>query len=306
MPRDRATPVAWVESPLQMIGAAEWARAHRTRVDVAGRLTTQVEETAAELTARGAPFARQAGFYGIPWAMLRGSDHWLVGDGFSGQFRLAAAILRPRSLTFLDDGLQAVSFADALTGARAFSRPGAAEQGLARRVAPVTMDLIRLRAAAGRVSMFTAFELGQERAHALRDLGARIEEHDFAWVRGTRAARPLPAGRVILGSARVVDGLMPREEYLEWIRAEARAGGAVYVPHRREPRELVAEVGSIPRIRVVEPGLPIELVLAGDPTPREIVTLPSSAATTLRRVLRASECVVVERGADARVAEARG
>ncbi|NHI16997.1 hypothetical protein [Microbacterium excoecariae] len=306
MPRDRATPVAWVESPLQMIGAAEWARARGTRVDLAGRLTTQVEATAAELTARGALFARQAGFYGIPWAMLRGSDHWLVGDGFSGQFRLAAAVLRPRTLTFLDDGLQAVSFADALTGARAFSRPGASERGLARRVAPLTMDLIRLRAAAGRVSIFTAFEMGRARTQALGDLGARVEEHDFAWVRGTRAARPLPGGRVLLGSARVVDGLLPREDYLAWIRAEASAGGAVYVPHRRESRELIAAVAAVPRIRVAEPGLPIELVLAGDPTPREIVTLPSSAATTLRRVLRASECVVVERGADARVAEARG
>ena len=48
--------VAWVESPLQLIGAAEWADAAGERVTIAGRLTAQMSETADELLARDAPF----------------------------------------------------------------------------------------------------------------------------------------------------------------------------------------------------------------------------------------------------------
>src|SRR5699024_3556365 len=116
----RDAPLAWVESPLQLIGAAEWAAAHDTRVAVAGRLTSQVEQSAAELTARGASFGEQAGYYGIPWRMLRRHAHWVVGDGFSGQFRLAAAVLRPRRVTFVDDGSASIALADSLIGAREF------------------------------------------------------------------------------------------------------------------------------------------------------------------------------------------
>ncbi|WP_221584339.1 hypothetical protein [Microbacterium sp. G2-8] len=291
-------PVAWVESPLQLIGAAEWAHARSTRVDLAGRLAVQVEQTAAELNARGAMFGEQAGFYGIPWGMLRSHDHWLVGDGFSGQFRLAVAVLRPRRLTFLDDGLNAVAFADALTGARAFQRPGVVERGLTRRVAPFALDAVRLRAARGAVDLFTAFPLGEARAEALADLGVTTARHDFPWLRGTRPSDDLQArmrhARVILGSAGVVDGRMPRADYLAWVADQAREEPASYLPHRREPEGLLDDVGRVPGIDVVRTGLPIEAVLAGDARPREIVTLPSSAAVTLRRILAGTGSVLRE------------
>lgn len=280
-------PLAWVESPLQMIGAAEWAAAHGARVDLAGRLVAQVEETAAELTARGALFGAQAGYYGIPWRMLRSHDHWLVGDGFSGQFRLAAALLRPRRITFLDDGLNAVAFADALTGERAFARPGVAECGLAARIAPFALDAVRLRAAAGAVDLFTAFPLGDRRASRLRDLGATTTRHAFEWLRGTRGslAGPREDERVILGSARVADGLVARSDYVAWVRREARGKPACYLPHRREPEEVLGDVARLAGVRVVRTGLPVELTLAGTPRPLDIATLRSSAAVTLRLVL---------------------
>ena len=43
--RDKST-VAWVESPLQLVGAAEWADAATERIAIAGRLTPQMSETA--------------------------------------------------------------------------------------------------------------------------------------------------------------------------------------------------------------------------------------------------------------------
>jgi hypothetical protein len=264
------SPLAWVESPLQILGAAEWAHARGTRVDVAGRLMAQVEQTTNEVAARGALFGEQVGFHGIPWRMLASHEHWLVG---------------------------AVAFADSLTGARPYARPRVGREGrLARRITPLALDLVQLRAARGAVELFTAFPLGDERQARVRGLGATVSRHGFEWVRGTRSATPLGAGRVILGTARVADGLLERSDHVAWVRRQARGGPAVYLPHRRECEQTLGEVGRIGGVTVVHTGLPVELVLAGRDRPREIVTLPSSAAVTLRRVLAGSESVVRELG----------
>ncbi|MBP2435677.1 hypothetical protein [Microbacterium amylolyticum] len=290
-------PVAWVESPLQLIGAAEWAAHTGVRVDLAARLATQVEETARELSVRGALFGIQDGFWGIPWRMLSAHDHWLVGDGFSGQFRLAATVLRPRRLTFLDDGLNAVSFVDALTGVRSYSRPGVAERGLSRRVAPLALDTVRMRAASGAVDIFTAFPLGAQREDRLADLGVGSVRHDFSWLRSTAPSRSLwraeLSSRIVLGTARVEDGLIPRQAYISWVREQAR-GGAAYLPHRRESSALVDEIAATTLARPVRIPLPVEIVLAGEGRSFDIVTLRSSAATTLRRVLAGTTSSVRE------------
>ena len=291
-----SSPLAWVESPLQVLGAAEWAHARGTRVDVAGRLTAQVEDTVNEVAARGAMLGEQVGFYGIPWRMLSRHEHWLVGDGFSGQFRLAAALLRPRRITFLDDGLNAVAFADSLTGARRYARPRTEREGaLLRKVSPLALDLVQLRAARGAVELFTAFPLGGEREARVHSLGATVERHGFEWIRSVANTRKIAADRIVLGTARVADGLVDAAEYVAWVRRQAQAGPAVYLPHRREGARTLDEIARLAGVTVVHTGLPVELVLAGDDRSREIVTLPSSAAVTLRRVLAGSESVVRER-----------
>lgn len=276
--------LAWVESPLQLVGAAEWAAANGCRVPVAGRLTAQMPQTADELLARGAAFGRLEPYLGIPWKLLAQHRHWLVGDGFSGQFRLAASVLRPRRVTFLDDGANTLALADALLGMQPFSRPGVAERGASTWLAPLAAETVLARARAGRAGFFSAFDLGAERAAALHDLGFGIRPHAFEW---TRASAPDDAGlgrRIVLGSARSVDGRMPREEYLAWV-ADVAADGAAYLPHRREPADLLDAVAATPGIEVVRTGLPVELVLAGARGPLEIHTLPSSTTTTLRLVL---------------------
>jgi hypothetical protein len=290
MARDEV--LAWVESPLQLLGAAEWAAAHRLSVPVAGRLTPQMSETADELVARRARFSDLEPYLGIPWTLLARHDHWLVGDGYSGQFRLAAAILRPRRITFLDDGALAVAYADTLLGRRPYARPGQTERGMTTAVAPFTAELIRRRANERRAGMFTAFDLGAERIDALADRGFDIRRHDFAW---TRAAAPVPADigrRVVLGSARPVDGHMMLVDYLRWVR-DAAAGDAVYLPHRRETTEQLDAVASLPGIRIRQTNLPVELVLAGAVGPLDIHTLPSSTVTTLPLVLAGTKATVL-------------
>lgn len=285
--------IAWAESPLQLVGVAEWAAAHGRAVPLAGRLTPQMSETADELVGRGALFGVCEPYLGIPWKLLAQHRHWLVGDGFSGQFRLAASILRPRRITFLDDGANTLAFADALVGRRPYARPGVTESTLTSRAAPFALEQILGRALAGQVGFFTAFRLGEERSAALSDLGVRVDRHGFEWTR--RAARPFTtttAGRVLLGSARPVDGRMPLGEYLDWVRAEAAVAPITYLPHRREPASQRAEVEAIPGVVVSTAALPAELVLAGAKEPLEITTLASSTTTTLPMVLRGTGSVI--------------
>ena len=285
--------VAWAESPLQLIGVAEWASTRGRRVPLAGRLTPQMSETADELIDRGALFGPCEPYLGIPWNLLAKHRHWLVGDGFSGQFRLAASVLRPRRITFLDDGANTVAFADALTGGGPYARPGVQERGLTARVVPFALEQILGRALAGQVDFFTAFDLGERRSQALTELGARIERHRFEWTR--RTARPFSrstGGRVLLGSARPVDGRMPMADYLDWVSAEAAVAPVTYLPHRRESAAQVAAVASIPGVHLAPQSLPAELILAGATEALDIVTLASSTTTTLPLVLEGTASVI--------------
>ncbi|WP_203579261.1 hypothetical protein [Microbacterium hibisci] len=287
----RESVLAWVESPLQLLGAAEWAAAHGTSVPVAGRLTPQISATADELLARGARFGELAPYLGIPWSLLSRHGHWLVGDGFSGQFRLAATVLRPHRITFLDDGAQAVVYADSLLGRRPYARPGIDERGFTTVVAPLAAELVHRRAASRRADIFTAFDLGPDRLDALADRGFGIRRHDFSWTRATAPAAPELGRRIVLGSALPVDGRMLLVDYLRWVR-DAAAGGAVYLPHRRETAEQLEAVATVPGVRIHSTGLPVELVLAGAAGPLDVHTLPSSTTTTLPLVLAGTGAVV--------------
>lgn len=279
--------IAWVESPLQLVGAAEWAAAHRMTVPVAGRLTAQMSATADALLERGARFRDLEPYLGVPFSQLARHGHWLVGDGFSGQFRLAASALRPHRVTFLDDGANALPYADALLGRRPYARPGIVERGLTTRLAPLAHETVLRRAASHRADLFTAFDLGSEREAALEDRGFRITRHSFEWTRRTAPESEL-GGRIVLGSALPVDGRMTLADYVEWVTDAAAPGPAVYLPHRRETDEQLAAVSAIPGLTVRRLQLPVELVLAGAAAPLDIRTLASSTSTTLPLVLAGS------------------
>jgi len=278
--------LAWVESPLQLIAAAEWAATQDEPVIVAVRLrSAQMAAAAEELLVRGARFAECIPFYGIPWQLLTHHRNWAIGDGFSGQFRLAASILRPRSVTLLDDGALTTALADALLERTGFTRPGHHESAVATLFGGRARARMLRLAAHERLEISTAFALGEDRLTSLAGRGIRVTPHSLAWVR--RTARPItvPGNRVLLGSARPADGLIPLDEYLAWVAAEARAGELAYLPHRRETAATLDAVAEFPGVQVFETGLPIELVLAGAREPLEVLTLPTSATTTLGHVL---------------------
>jgi hypothetical protein len=278
--------IAWIESPLQLVSAAEWAATQDQPIVVAVRIgSAQMAATAEELVARGARFAECVPFYGIPWGLLSRHRRWAIGDGFSGQFRTAVSILRPQNVTLLDDGALTIALADSLLERTGFARPGQHESSLATLLGGRARQRMLHLASRERLDISTAFTLGDERLTALADRGIRVTPHRLEWVR--RTARPIavPGNRVLLGSARAGDGIVSTPHYLSWVATEAAAGDLAYLPHRRETSELLAAVAEIPGVRVFDTGLPIELVLAGAREPLDVLSLPSSATTTLAHVL---------------------
>lgn len=283
----RPAPLAWVESPLQLLCAAEFAAAH-VPVRLAFRLSgPQMTATAAELMRRGAPFVDAAPYYGIPWALLAEHPDWIVGDGLSGQFRSAMSVLRPRTVTLVDDGAMSVHLAEALAGRVDYARPGQRESRLKTLLGGRTRSRMLRLAGRGRLGMFSAFA-DHPSVAGLAVLGVEVRDQAFAWLRGHARPIRLPERRVILGSAGVADGLLGADRYLAWVREALADGAAAYLPHRREHPELIDRIGRMPGLTPVRTGLPVELALAGTTEPLEIVSLASTAAITLRRVLDGS------------------
>ncbi|QEO10484.1 hypothetical protein [Protaetiibacter larvae] len=294
--------LAWVESPLQLLTAAEWAHRHRQRT---GRSTAvvyrildpQVVATAEALHRMAAPFVRFEPYLGIPWARLTTSRHWAIGDAFSGQFRAAAAVLpRPRRVTIVDDGAMVVHAMLALAGEVAYARPDQFESRSKTLLGGLVADRLRGLAHDGRVELFTSFPGADAPASRA---GITVVRDEFTWLREAARREQLPAvrlphPRIALGSARVIDALLPAERYLRWVRELAEDAPLSYLPHRRETPALLDAVGALPGVTVVRTGLPIELVLASAREPLELHTLASSAATTLRLVLAGTGSVIRE------------
>jgi len=281
-------PLAWVESPLQLLCATEFAAAHDLTIRVAFRLSgPQMTATAAELLRRKAPFVDAAPYYGIPWSLLAEHPDWIVGDGFSGQFRSAMSVLGPRTVTIVDDGAMSVHLADALAGRVDYARPGQHESRLKTVLGGRARSRMLHLARRGRLGMFSAFA-DHPSVAGLAALGVEVRDQGFAWLRAHTRPLALPERRVILGSANVADGLLGADRYLLWLRERLADGPAAYLPHRREHPELLERIARMPGLTLVRTGLPVELALAGTTEPLEIVSLASTAAITLRQVLEGS------------------
>lgn len=294
------TPLAWVESPLQLLCAAEYAARLGRPIAVALRLTgAQMPVTAQELLDRGALFSSVTPYFGIPWALLRAQPDWVIGDGFSGQFQLAATVLRSHTITLVDDGDMTRHLAAALLGRTELVRPGRPRSGLAAVTSGVTRERMLRLAASERLTMFSAFT-HDEAIAALSTRDVTVEANGFDWLRAHARPIDLPHPRVVLGSAGVVDGILDASEYSRWVGALAAESPVSYLPHRREPRQAIAQLAQLPGVTVVHADLPAELVLAGTRRPLKILSMGSSATTTLRHVLDGTGSTIRVRAAGTR------
>jgi hypothetical protein len=280
--------VAWVESPLQLLCAAEYAAelfdTKGGELDVVFRLTgPQMTATAAALIERGARFRTIAPYYGIPWAALASRRDWVIGDGFSGQFRLALSTVGARQITFVDDGRMTIDLVEAVRGDIAFARPGHDESAAKTFLGESTRSRLRRLANRGRLTFYSAF--ADRIASSGPGATLRIRPNRFDWLRAHARPVALPHLRVVLGSAGIADGTIDPSRYLDWLARIAANGSLSYLPHRRESRELLSIVDGIDGVRVVETDLPVELALAGTADALQIISLGSTADTTLARIL---------------------
>ena len=259
-----------MESPLQLLCAVEWAFARGEGLRIVPRSgALQLPATAARLREIGLPDGVVIeGPRALP---AFSSDHWIIGDAFSGMARSALALRTPRRLTVVDDGTMTLRLPSVLDASTTLSR--STDAAPARALAELASSRLRHLHQAGALELFSYYAL---------DLAARTPNR-FRWLR-SRGLTTVAPTRVVLGSASVVDGLLAEDDYVAQIASLAPAS---YFPHRRETLSVLQRIAAIEGVEVVDRGLPIELVLAGA---REVtvVSLPSSAVETLRIILLGS------------------
>ncbi|MDH2429557.1 hypothetical protein [Sphaerisporangium sp. TRM90804] len=290
--REQGSAVAWVESPLQLLCAVE-AR-YAQVVGPATRVVTRAKLPALRVT------RRELASLDLPEGLMmetaedgmpRPGRHadWVLGDAFSGRMQLTSLTSAPSRLVVVDDGLATIRLLELLVakGGTPLLR-ARAESGLGRRVLGAAAG-VRLRAAAraGRLTIFTALPVPADLAKEVRALGAELVTHDFAWLRSQPSlAHPRPAeNTVVLGTSLVRNGLIHRDRYLSWLFA--LQGPLAYYPHRREDPGDLAAVRDHPGVTVYDGGVPVEMTLRDLRPGQRVLSLPSTAVTSLRVLLSA-------------------
>ncbi|GAA3238753.1 hypothetical protein [Actinocorallia longicatena] len=280
------TDLAWAESPLQLLSAVE-AR-HAGLLGPAEILvragSDALTATAAELVRLGPPAGTTLEFASRARA---GRRVWAVGDAFSGQVQAKLLTSLPSRIVLVDDGLATIHLLGLLAGP--WRQPlirARARAGRVRRILGSAAGA-RLRSAAreGRVTVFTGLPVPSAVLARAHRAGIEVVQHDFPYLRSL-AADPAPAERtVVLGTSLVANGLVDRGSFLGWINGILAGERVAYYPHRREDPEILAMLRDDPRVTLVERGLPVELSLRGLSPRHRVLSLPSTALTSLRVLL---------------------
>ena len=294
---------AWVESPLQLLGALEHAAlTEQGTVTIFPRGgDAQLEYTATHLADQVAGAADLRAHIALdrrvmPRQFFVDGAPWIIGDPYSGQVQARLDRAQPSTLTLVDDGAITRLLAEQLRAGAPLLRPRpprwlpAMRRELARRT---TRQLLAL-AAEGRLTVTTYLQRHDPAVETLLALGARVTTHRFDATRrwGDRAVAVPRNALIVLGTARVADGLADASAELHRIARLAHSARVVYLPHRREPHWFLTAVGRTPDVTVITARLPIELALAGTDQALEIIAGASTAAETLPIVLRGTGSIV--------------
>ena len=217
---------------------------------------------------------------------------WAVGDAFSGKVQFGWLTALPGRIVIVDDGLATIRLLELLTGRmwtpllRARARRGPAQDRA--RDGRRASGCVPPPAPAGcRSSRRCPFPPSWRRPYA--DQGAELVTHDFAWLRSQPLRRPRPEERtIVLGTSLVRNGLIHRESYFTWLAGLGSAEPVAYFPHRREDPNDLARVREQPGITVYDGGVPAEMTLRGLAAEQRVLSLPSTAVTSLRVLLSAT------------------
>jgi hypothetical protein len=274
--------VAWVESPLQLLCVVE---AHHA--GLLGQVTRVVpraglpalRQTRRELKRLGLPEGLE--FAEPSDRMPRPGRTWAVGDAFSGRVQLALLTSMPGRTVLVDDGLATVHLLELLVARRPLLRARA--KASLGRVALGTAAGIRLRGR--KPTIFTALPVHDDLADAVQARGVGFVRHDFTWLRAQPADSPPQERTVVLGTSLVRNGLIHRDHYLGWL--ERIDEPVAYYPHRREDPHDLDRVRGIAGLTVYDAGIPAEMTLRDLRPHQRVLSLPSTAVTSLRVLLSA-------------------
>ncbi|SDJ76871.1 hypothetical protein SAMN05421874_103145 [Nonomuraea maritima] len=282
---------AWVESPLQMLCAVE---AHHAgllgpaSVVIPRAGLRPLRATRRELESLGLP-------EGLTVAEPRERMPrrvQAVGDAFSGRVQLRWLLSSPGRIVIVDDGRATLNLLELLAEGRFRPLLRARAEPSPTRTALGLAAALRLRMS--EVSIFTALPVGDALERAVRQAGVQLVRHDFPWLRAQPPSAEGPAERtVVLGTSLVRNGLVHRDHYLRWLSDLAAREPLAYYPHRREDPTDVALIRERPGITVHDAGAPAELTLRGLDAGQRVLSLPSTAITSLR-VLLSPRGVAVE------------
>ncbi len=279
--------VGWVESPLQLVNAIEYAAAVGDPVHLCLRAGVAQLGDTGRLFAPSLP--RGVTMSG-PWRSATRSPMTtarkrLIGDANSGQLRALTTFTGAQDLVVVDDGSGTLSLARRLARGLPLARHGKQESSLHRVLGAAASVRMRTAAEDGRLTVFTAYPEA-DAVSALRSLGATVVRNDYSWLRSSAfVTDATDAEHVVVGSALVDDGYLDADAYATWLAGLAREGAVTYLPHRRERRESLSRWAAIDGVEVRRPVLPIEILLAGMPGVRRVTTLPSSVVATLSTLL---------------------
>ena len=287
--------LALVESATQLINAAEWVHASGEvgTTDIAVLPPTDAESirqitgVVTAVRASGVSVAIRpvrATRPGMPlmaarvMADVRRAPVLVVGDVFSRYIHGLLPLSRASHVVVVDDGTATWDYAariDAGEPLVRWAKPTAdAKPHAARATRLLTPSALRS------IDVFSCLSNATPS-------GAIALANRYQWIRSQHRPVVIDDQIDLLGTSLVGSGLVERHSYLNAIAAVARRGRHVrYIAHRRESDNLVGEIATIPNVRVVRPGQPVEMLLRRGPVAREVIAFPSTAAHTLPVVLQ--------------------
>lgn len=293
----RASTLAFVESPVQLLNVLEWAHASR-----AGGLTVVVLSPHDPMTRgqlrRMVELARDQGF-SVRWEearggagaplrtvggltrLLRHARRVVIGDPFSRYVQLLLTMTPARDLVVVDDGTATMEFISQLArGERLVRWHRHGGRGvrdlLFAPVSSVARRRLTPKVEGGRrVDVFSAMPV---RAPT----GVTVTANDFAWTRAHFGPPRLIGGTDLVGTSLVETGVVDPDRYLEAVRALARGHGVGrYFAHRRESVEKLHRIAVETGLEIVRPDLPLEIIARRGPIGRTVLSFPSTVVHTL-------------------------
>ncbi|EST23448.1 hypothetical protein N566_25720 [Streptomycetaceae bacterium MP113-05] len=306
--------LAFVESPVQLLNALEWAHADALPTGGSGEPLRIVVLPPHDPMTRGqlrrmAELAREEG-HRVDWTEARGgtgplktvaalsrplrrASRVLLGDPFSRYVQVLLALTTAPRIVVVDDGTATMEFVAQLARGDRLTRWHRTDGGgpAAALLAPVSRRArTRLVPTDGRrVDLFTAMPVAADAAR----VGITVQPNDFSWTR-TRFGPPLlTRGTDLIGTSLVETGVVDPDRYLAAVHDLARAHGATrYFAHRRESPDKLRQVTARTGLEIVRPDLPLELVARRGPIGRAVLSFPSTVVHTLPLALAGTDVQV--------------